>query len=98
MPAVTHIVLVAWKSGAGARAEELVRPAARGFIDSIPGVLAVTEGPSSSPEGLENGYEYGLVVTFASPSARVVYLDHPAHRPVAEAIGAAAERIVVFDL
>jgi hypothetical protein len=46
MPAVTHIVLVAWKSGAGARAEELVRPAARGFIDSIPGVLAVTEGPS----------------------------------------------------
>lgn len=26
------------------------------------------------------------------------YLHDPSHRPVAEAIGAAAERIVVFDI
>jgi hypothetical protein len=95
---VCHVVLVSWKSGTAATAEELVRPAARAFIDTIPGVLAVTEGHSTSPEGLENGYDYGLVVTFDSASARDVYLDHPAHRPVAEAIGAAAEKIVVFDL
>ena len=39
-----------------------------------------------------------FVVTFATAEARDAYLDDPSHRPVAEAIGAAAERIVVFDI
>lgn len=98
MSAVCHVVLVSWKSGAGGSAEQVIRPAARGFVDSIPGVLAVSEGPSSSPEGLEGGYDYGLVVTFASGPARDAYLDDPQHVPVAEAIRAAAERVVVFDI
>ncbi|HEY5981327.1 MAG TPA: Dabb family protein [Microlunatus sp.] len=98
MTSVCHIVLVSWKSGAGAHAEEIVRPAARRFVDTIPGVLAVTEGHSASPEGLEGGFDYGLVVTFASATARDVYLDHPDHLPVAAAIGAAAERVLVFDI
>jgi hypothetical protein len=95
---ISHVVLVSWKSGEQIRAEEVVRPAIRGFIRTIPGVLAVVEGHSSSPEGLENGYDYGFVVTFATVQARDAYLDDPSHRPVAEAIGAAAERIVVFDI
>lgn len=78
--------------------EDLVRPAIRAFVDTIPGVLAVDEGHSSSPEGLEDGYDYAFVVTFATAQARDVYLDHPSHRPVAEAIGEACERIVVFDI
>jgi hypothetical protein len=48
-------------------AEELVRPAMRGFV----------------------GY-YGFVVTFATAQAPDAYLDDPSHRPVADAIGAAA--------
>jgi Stress responsive A/B Barrel Domain len=40
----------------------------------------------------------GFIVTFATPQARDAYLNDPNHRPVAEAIGAAAERIVVFDI
>jgi len=95
---ISHVVLVSWKSGAQSRAEESVRPAIRGFIETIPGVLAVAEGHSSSPEGLEDGYHYGFVVTFATGQDRDAYLDHPNHRPVADAIGAAAERIVVFDI
>ena len=98
MSAICHVVLVSWKSGAGGRAEEFIRPTVRGFVDSIPGVMAVSEGRSSSPEGLEGGYDYGLVVTFASGSARDAYLDNPHHVPVAEAIRAAAERVVVFDI
>jgi hypothetical protein len=54
--------------------------------------------PAPSPEGLEDGYHYGFIVTFATPQARDAYLNDPNHRPVAEAIGAAAERIVVFDI
>lgn len=98
MDSISHVVLVSWKAGSGLRAEESVRPAIRGFVGTIPGVLAVVEGHSSSPEGLENGYDYGFVVTFASAADRDAYLDDPRHRPVAEAIGAACERIVVFDI
>jgi Stress responsive A/B Barrel Domain len=37
-------------------------------------------------EGLEDGYHYGFIVTFAMPQARDAYLNDPNHRPVAEAI------------
>ena len=96
--AISHIVLVSWKSGSQAAAEDLVRPAIRGFVDTIPDVQSLVEGRSSSHEGLEDGFDYGFVVTFATARARDAYLDDPVHRPVADAIGAAAERIVVFDI
>jgi hypothetical protein len=96
---ISHVVLVSWKSGKQIHAEELVRPSVRGFVGTIPGVLAVVEGHSTSPEGLEDGYHHGFIVTPATPqAARDAYLNHSNHRPVAEAIGAAAERIVVFDI
>ena len=95
---ISHVVLVSWKSGKEIQAEELVRPAIRGFVGTIPGVLAVAEGHSSSPEGLEDGYDYGFVITFVTAQARDAYLNDPSHRPVADAIGAAAQRIVVFDI
>ena len=98
MTAVRHVVLVSWKSGSQGAAENFVRPAIRGFVDTIAGVQSVVEGHSSSPEGLEDCFDYGFVVTFATVQARDAYLDDPVHRPVAEAIGAAAERIVVFDI
>jgi len=95
---ISHVVLVSWKSGKQNRAEELVRPSVRGFVGTIPGVLGVVEGHSTSPEGLEDGYHYGFIISFATPLARDAYLNDPNHRPVAEAISAAAERIVVFDI
>ena len=98
MTTISHVVLVSWRSGNQGAAEELVRPAIRGFVDTIDDVQSVVEGHSSSPEGLEDGFDYGFVVTFATARGRTAYLDDPIHRPVAEAIGSAAERIVVFDI
>ena len=95
---ISHVVLVSWRSGRQADAERSVRPAVRGFVDTVPDVLSVVEGHSSSPEGLEDGFDYGFIVTFATADARDTYLTHPHHLPVAEAIGAAAAKIVVFDL
>lgn len=94
----THVVLVCWRDGEAERAERVVRPLVADFPQTIPDVLDVVEGRSSSTEGLETGYNYALVVTFASPQARDVYLDHPAHQPVSAAIGAYSARIVVFDV
>jgi len=51
--AIGQIVLVSLKSGSQGAAEDVVRPAIRGFVDTIPEVQSVVEGHSSSPEGLE---------------------------------------------
>ena len=94
----THVVLVSWRDGAAEEAEKVVRPLVADFGQTIPDVLDVVEGHSSSPEGLEDGFDYMLVVTFASPEARDVYLDHPNHQPVSAAIRSNADRVVVFDV
>ncbi|MEP6628912.1 MAG: Dabb family protein [Lapillicoccus sp.] len=94
----THVVLVSWREGAAEEAERTIRPAVAAFGSTIPDLLGVVEGHSTSVEGLEGGFHYGFVLTFASAPARDVYLDHPEHLPVARAIQAAAERVVVFDI
>ena len=95
---VTHVVLVSWTDGRGSAAEESIRPAIRGFVDTIPGIRQVVEGHSVSPERLEDGLDYGFVVTFDDARARDAYLVDEVHRVVADAIGASAQRIVVFDI
>ncbi|HET9873330.1 MAG TPA: Dabb family protein [Propionibacteriaceae bacterium] len=98
VPQVTHIVLVSWQNGRARAVEDAIRPAIRDFRKSINGILSVVEGHSSSPEGLESGYDYGFVVTFESAQARDSYLTDPTHQVVAEEIGACARHLAVFDI
>ena len=96
---VTHVVLAEWAGDESAAVDtaELAR-----LIDThlarIAGVVAIDHGPSVSPEGLEGGFDWGMVVTFADTAARDAYLPHPEHAPVAEFLRAHARRVVVFDL
>jgi len=94
----THVVLVSWRDGEAEEAEAAIRPLVADFPQSIPGVVDVVQGRSTSPEGKEEGYDYALIITFASPAARDAYLPHPAHQPVAEGIGEHADKVVVFDV
>ena len=98
MTQITHIVLVSWKSGRAPAAEESIRPAIRALTETIPGIANLVEGRSSSLEGLEDGHNYGFVITFDSAPARDCYLTDPRHRVVADAIGVHAQRVVVFDI
>jgi hypothetical protein len=95
---VVHIVLVRWKSGFRRADLEELTALADAFPETIPGVLAVHCGPSTSPEGKEGGFDWALVVTFASSSARDEYLPHPAHEPVKRLLSQWADEVVVFDL
>lgn len=56
------------------RADEgSIRPAARGFAETIHGIVSIVEGHSSSPKGLEDGLDYGFVIAFDQPAgARVL--------------------------
>ena len=98
MGAVHHVVLVQWKDATPPDVREAARDAARSFRGLIPGIVRLDEGPSVSPEGLEGGYEWGLLISFEDSAARDAYLPHPTHRVLADLIGAHSSRVVVFDL
>jgi hypothetical protein len=98
MAEISHVVLVQWRADVAAEVKEQARESARGFVSAIPGTLSVVEGPSVSPEGLEQGFDYGFVIRFADAAARDAYLPHPVHRVLGDLIGANAERVVVYDL
>ena len=93
-----HVVLVRWKPDVSPTEMQQLSDSARTFPDTISGVLAVHCGPSSSPEGLEGGFDWALIVGFADGAARDAYLPHPQHQPVAQQISELAEHVVVFDV
>jgi len=95
---VLHVVLAQWRNDAPTEALAEMREIIARFEAEIPGIVSVVEGASVSPEGLEDGFDWALVVNFESAGARDGYLDHPTHLPVAAVIGQWAERLVVFDL
>ncbi|MDN4477069.1 Dabb family protein [Demequina sp. SYSU T00039] len=95
---IVHVVLVDWRDGMPAAELERLHTQIGLFRAEIPGIAEVTVGPSVSPEGLEAGYGWGLVVAFVDAAARDVYLDHPVHAVAAEIIGAWSARLVVVDL
>ena len=67
----------------------------------IDGLLSYQSGPNISPEGLEQGYNFGFVMTFADAAARDRYLPHPEHEKVKTMIGAllapGPNNVLVYD-
>ena len=57
-----------------------------GLKKKIPGLLSFAGGPYSSPEGLNQGFTHGFVMTFQDGKARDGYLTHPEHEKVKESI------------
>lgn len=98
MSRIVHVVLVEWRpevrGEAPAEADALVEQHLRG----LPGVLTVDHGPSVSGEGLEDGFEWALVIRFETEEALAAYLPHPEHRIVGGFLQAGSARLVVFDL
>jgi len=91
---VRHIVLLKFKDRTKADAlfaalGELQKP--------IPAILEYTYGPYSSPEGMNQGYEYAFVMVFADAAARNLYLDHPEHEKVKQTYLPYVESVIAFD-
>jgi hypothetical protein len=97
MTEIVHVVLVEWDT-ADTTVPERATALAHEHLPTIDGVVSVESGPSVSPEGLEGGFDWMLVVRFRDAAARDAYLPHPAHQPVADHIGAHNARVVVFDV
>ena len=93
---IHHIVLVKFASAKAHRAAEL-RVALEALRKLMPDFLSVSGGPYSSPEGLNQGYTHGYLMTFADAAARDRYPTHPEHEKIKQAFLPDLEGVVAFD-
>ncbi len=97
MPKVKHIALAKFKEGTSEEQIQTVFDAILDITESIPGIEDYVSGPYSSPEGLNQGYTHGLIMTFTDAAARDAYLPHPEHERVKALLVQLLDSIVVFD-
>jgi len=98
---IRHIVLIKFKPELDHAAIDQALASVVALKGKIDGIISVTTGANTSPEGLEKGFRHGFVVDFSDAAARDAYLPHPEHVKVGTALVEAAEGgvegILVFD-
>ena len=97
MGEVKHVVLLKFKSGTTPQQISGFFKKLAGLKDHIPGIREFIGGPYSSPEGLNQGYTHGFIMTFSDAAARDGYLPHPVHEQVKGEIVPHVEALVAFD-
>ncbi len=85
---IRHVVLVRFKPDANTAQ---IFAALKALQDKIDGIIAISTGADSSPEGLQRGHTHAFTVDFRDAKARDAYLPHPEHQKVGAMIVAAAE-------
>jgi len=94
---VQHVVLVKFKSSTSpGQITQCFEDIGR-LRQAIPGIEGYSWGPNNSPEGLNQGYTHGFVMTFKNAAARDAYLPHPAHEKLKAAVLPLVESVLVFD-
>jgi Stress responsive A/B Barrel Domain len=97
MSQIQHIVLVKIKPEVTTEnITEIFRLLAE-LQQLIPGITYFACGPYSSPEGMNQGYTHGFIMTFESVNARNNYLPHPEHQRVQGALSAYIDNVITFD-
>jgi hypothetical protein len=101
MPRVKHVVLLRFNREMPPEAMTQLLAALDDLRHKVPGLLDVSTGVNSSPEGLAKGFTHGFVMTFADEASRDTYLPHPAHEVVKAQllrwIDGGADGVIVMD-
>jgi hypothetical protein len=97
MAAVKHFGLLKFKPQVIPEQIETCFRELGGLVGRIPGLRDFCHGPYASPEGLNDGFTHGFIMTFESPAARDAYLSHPEHERVKKLVLPSVERVLVFD-
>ena len=93
-----HVVLIRPRPDADQAAIAALWSGIAGLEGRIPGIEAIALGDNVSPEGKDQGYTLGFIVTFADRSALDAYLPHPDHVAVVPLVRAVADDVIVFDV
>jgi len=100
-PAVLNHVVLAWFKDSVSQAEIDAIRARSLELRAIPGILSIQAGralPSRRPI-VDDSFDLGLVMSFASESAMQAYLADPRHRQfVTRYVKDQVQRLVVYDI
>src|SRR5687768_18495421 len=97
MPRVHHMVLLRFKPS---MTEEKIRTLwtdLDALRKVIPGIVYFRGGPYSSPEGLNQGFTHGFLMTFTDTPSRDNYLTHPEHEKLKQGVLPFVDNVVAFD-
>ncbi len=97
MAKVKHIALIKFKEGTTEEQMNACFDALLDLSETIPGIEDYVSGPNSSPEGLNEGYSHGFVMTFTDAAARDAYLAHPDHEKLKNEVLPRVDKVIIFD-
>ncbi len=97
MPQVKHYGVFQFKAGVTPQQIDECFSSMQGMVGRIPGLLDFSHGSYDSPEGLNDGFTHGFIMSFESPETRDAYLPHPVHEEVKEIVVPCLGRFIVFD-
>jgi hypothetical protein len=91
------MVVVKFKPGTDPEVAERLFTALARLQRTLPGLEYVRGGSYASPEGLNQGFTHGFLVTFRDADARDHYLTHPDHEALKADVLPFVEQVVAFD-
>lgn len=94
---IQHIVLFKFKPEVSPDQIDHIFTNLAELKDLVPGIISFNGGPYSSPEGLNQGYTHGLIITFETAAHRDAYLPHPEHERVKAIILNYLDDVIAFD-
>ena len=98
---IVHMVLLKVKKSVSAAKVKQVMESIGALDKAVPGIVAFSWGPYSSPEGLNKGFTHGFCSKFKDAKSRNTYLDHPEHGKVKLAVlsilDGGLDAVVAFD-
>jgi len=97
MSRVHHMVLLRFKPSATNDKVQALWAALAALKQELPGIVYFAAGPYASPEGLNQGFTHGFLMTFVNAAARDSYLIHAEHEKVKQDFLPDVENVVVFD-
>jgi hypothetical protein len=97
MKKVHHLVLLKFKPATPPASITALFQALVRLKEVIDGIEGFRGGAYSSPEGLNQGFTHGFVMTFTSAAARDGYLTHAEHERVKEQFLPGGADVIAFD-
>ena len=95
-PSIKHVVFLKFKEDVSISRIEEHKAAVVGLNGQIPVMRNIEFGADFA--GRAEDLTHCIIVTLSHPSDIEAYLEHPAHVPVAEALVADLERLLVMDV
>lgn len=92
-----HMVLLKFKTDALSTQIDDIFEKLQQLTAKIPGLVAFSGGPYSSPEGLNKGFNYGFSMDFTTEAERDAYFPHPQHENVKDMILPLVDDVIAFD-